>query len=165
MQTIINFFLMLALPSLIAYSSASSSAEMRENQYCNTRFNFCIEYPSQVFTSGFEADNSDGVRLYSADKDVSLEISGSYNVLNWSQEEAYFFYVEQLKEQHPNVRELSNKSGSNYFESVFKVGDKLEYYKVVIQDDAYITLILTVNEGMQEMLNAIRDEVRITTNI
>lgn len=156
---------MLAFPALIAYSSAGNFKPEDTNQYCNTRFNFCIEYPEQIFTEGFEADNSDGVRLNSAADNISLEISGSYNVLNWSQQEAYFFYIEQLKDKDPDVRELSNKTGENYFESVFHVGDKLEYYKVILHGGAYITLIITVPEGMEEMLSSIKDEVRLITNL
>ena len=66
--------------------------------YYNSRFNFSIDYPSDVFVNKFFPTNGDGVILTDKSNTVTLTPSGSYMVASDNIVEAYKLYTKWKKE-------------------------------------------------------------------
>ncbi|MEN0041116.1 MAG: hypothetical protein AAF764_07230 [Pseudomonadota bacterium] len=59
--------------------SLPAKAEQGWGQYCNPRYQFCIDYPTGVFEQRIEADNGDGITLVSTEDGAELRIYGVMN--------------------------------------------------------------------------------------
>jgi len=59
--------------------SLPAGAEDAWGQYCNPRYQFCMDYPTGVFEDRIEADNGDGITLVSTDDGAELRIYGVMN--------------------------------------------------------------------------------------
>lgn len=66
--------------------------------YTNSRFDFSIDYPSDIFINKFFPTNNDGVRLTNKTKTVKLIASGSYMVSSPNIEEEYQQAIKWKKE-------------------------------------------------------------------
>ncbi len=89
MNTIIFFFCLL-LPTI--------NPTTETNTYCNARFDFCVEYPSGLFTEKIKPTNADGILLRNEDQEISLAIYGEYNILSYSLIEQHKLMLEALKD-------------------------------------------------------------------
>ncbi len=152
----------MALPLVIGFTSTKKTTD---SQYCNSRFNFCMEYPEDLFSKKFESDNGDGVHIFSKNEDMYVEAFGSYNVMNWTPEDIYFFLGDNLKGDYTIVKELSHHIGDDSYDVVYRVDDELRYYKSLLQNNSYLTLVISVPVGMEELLNSLKNEVILTVNI
>jgi hypothetical protein len=70
-------FVLLAALSLFP---AAAHAQSQWATYTNVRFAFAVDYPSDIFTSYAEPDNSDGATFKTKEPWVELRAWGSYNV-------------------------------------------------------------------------------------
>ncbi len=167
MRPIILLFILLSLPIYFMFSSESSDSVSTENpkQYCNTRFDFCLKYPDQLFTKSLAADNGDGIRLSSEDGKLYVEASGSFNVLDWTLTDIHNFYYDGLKGKYPDVETISFQISAIRSESVFRYGKELRYYETVLQNDHYATLVIAVPQGMEEMLISLKKEITLAVQI
>lgn len=96
----------------------------KDKEYCNDRFQFCINYPA-TFTSGPEPANGDGLQFFSADKKTTITASGSlYDEEFDSLERDYKYFSEKFKVTYhvmkPNYLIVSgtDKNGNIAYEKV-----------------------------------------------
>ena len=164
MKPLVDFLILLALPLVIGFTSTNKTAATG-SQYCNQRFSFCMEYPADIFSKIFEADNGDGVHIFSENEDMYVEAFGAYNVMEWTPEDIYFFLDGNLKGDYVIVKELSHNIQNDYYEAVYRVDDELRYYKSLMLDNSYATLVISVPKSMEELLNSLKNEVQLTVHI
>ncbi len=173
MRPLINLSIMLLLPMVIGFSSyhgasAPASASREDGRYCNARFDFCLNYPNQLFTQKDKSDNDDGVRLTSADGKFCLEASGSYNVANWSLTDIYDFTFQDITADHPDeVKYISYNIGKTSYEATFQYANELHYYHTVLlpSNNSFVTLLIFVPIGMESMLDNLKDDVSLDTHM
>jgi hypothetical protein len=94
-----------------------------------------------------------------------VEAFGAYNVMEWTPEDIYFFLDGNLKGDYAIVKELSHNIHDDYYEAVYRVDDELRYYKSLMLDNSYATLVISVPKGMEELLNSLKNEVQLTVHI
>ncbi|EFL89153.1 hypothetical protein [Ahrensia sp. R2A130] len=91
---------------LLALSlSVPAGAQDGWGQYCNPRYQFCIDYPTGVFEDRIEADNGDGITLVSTDDDAELRI---YGVMNG--DELSLEAVQEILAEERDDREVTYKA-------------------------------------------------------
>ena len=146
----------------ISFSSKNLHLET-DGKYCNARFDFCIQYPSTLLTEKTMSDNDDGIRLTSKDGKVCAEASGAYNVGNWSLTDIYDFTFQDITADYPDqVRYISYNIGKTSYEATFQYGNELHYYKTMLHhDNSYVTLMIAVPKGMEELLNSLKKEMSL----
>lgn len=170
MRPLINLSIMLLLPLAIGFSSydgtPTTAAPRDTGRYCNARFDFCLNYPDQLFTQKAKSDNDDGVRLTSADGKLCVEVSGSYNVANWSLTDIYDFTFQDITADHPDeVKYISYNIGKTSYEATFQYANELHYYHtVLLQNNSFVTLLISVPLGMEAMLDNLKGDVSLDTH-
>jgi len=167
MRLFIHLFILFLLPVFFMFSSGSSPSHSKETpkQYCNTRFDYCLKYPEQLFPKSFISDNDDGIRLASEDGKLHVEASGSFNILEWQLVDIHNAIYDDLMLKYPDITTTSFDIWTNRSESVFRYGNQVSYYENILLHDHYVTLVITVPQGMEALLISLKNEVAIAAQI
>lgn len=166
MKPIINFAILLVMPMAIGFSSIKDTIHHNtapDGRYCNARFDFCVNFPEALFTKQISSDNDDGIRLTSADGKVRVDVSGAYNVGNWSVVDMYEFALNDIDADHPEkVKHFGHEIGKTYYEATFEYGNELYFSRTVLHhNNTYITLTIAVPADMEGLLDSLKDEVQL----
>ena len=115
-------------------------------KYCNTRYGFCLEYPTSVFTQKDISINNDGVVLRSTGNDIRLKVFGSFNVLGNSAADEYADLMGALSSENPEaISETSKDVEENRLKAFLQAGRKIFYVETLTVGDNVIGLSLEVN--------------------
>ena len=88
--------------------SLPAGAQDGWGQYCNARYQFCIDYPTGLFEQRIEADNGDGITLVSTDDGAELR---TYGVMNG--DELPMETLQQILAEERDDREVTYKAAKN----------------------------------------------------
>lgn len=116
--------------------------QQEQNQYCNARFDYCIDYPSSL-TPRPESENGDG-RIFVNQKGIEcLRVWGSLNGDAEGNPQSLEEKLNEMKaakksEGYSITYQSLNK---NYFILTGKKQDKLFYQKTILKEDAFATAI------------------------
>lgn len=136
---------------LIAVSALSAQAT---KTYCNNRFGFCVEYPSELQVSEERPINGDGVVLM-APSGVQASVSGSYNVMDWAPEKILEYTQEDFSAViGAKARVEEDEVTGQGFDVLLSAGTYYQYARMLSKGDVY--LILTVT-GPEESLDEIKN--------
>ncbi|MEQ8705545.1 MAG: hypothetical protein RIC19_16580 [Phaeodactylibacter sp.] len=112
----------------------------QSEQYCNTDFGFCLEYPAQ-FSMLTAKGAADEPALFVADQgQTKIEIAGYANADNWSLEDIYYMNFEDDLRQNPDLNIIEEKFGEDQFEVLYEENDQLHYFRVQQRPGQYIKL-------------------------
>ena len=171
MRPLINIAIIFVLPFAISSSSKEATTAnepttvvVEDNgKYCNARFDFCVKFPDLLLTEKIVSDNDDGIRLTSKDGKVCAEISGIYNVGNWSLTDIYDFTFEDITTDYPDdVKYVSYHIGKTSYDAIFEYGGELHYYKTLLhKNNSIVTLMIAVPKGMESLLNNLKEDIEI----
>jgi hypothetical protein len=127
------------------YSQASAET------YCNNRFGFCVTYPTEVQAQQSDAINGDGIILSNADGDITINISGSHNVMDWSMEKIFNFTKEDFGMQlDTEVNVISSDIQSDGFEATMEAGDQMEVSRMwALKEIDYLVITITGPKAKQ----------------
>lgn len=78
-KSVINIII---VTTSLTLSHPQHSIAQTLNKYCNTRYGFCVNYPSYL-SSDIPPQNGDGQKFF-IKKGLTMTVSGSNNVLNYS---------------------------------------------------------------------------------
>lgn len=165
------FCSLVCLAALPAGSGVFPYLGMQE-KYCNSRYDFCLEYPDAVLNQKHVAENNDGIAVLSADENFQLRVYGYFNVMGWSVSEEYQDFLEVMRSNNDGevIKELEKSFTENQFEVLFLVGGrKLHYEKTVLKGNHFISFTLEANrrgnlsfEDAQVQLKRLLDETKLT---
>jgi hypothetical protein len=171
MRPLINLAIIFVLPFAISSSSneATNANEpaptvaIDNGKYCNARFDFCVKFPDLLLSEKIISDNDDGIHLASNDGKVCAEISGIYNVGNWSLTDIYDFTFEDITNDYPDdVKYVSYHIGKTSYDAIFEYGGELHYYKTMLhKNNSIVALMIAVPKGMESLLSNLKDEIEI----
>lgn len=111
-------------------------------EYCNPRFDFCIEYPANIFTEKYESTNGDGIELINEAGDAYIVASGSNNTLNTSVEAEYKNFLNFIIESEGAIKEIDSKRGENQLEVNVQVGNKYFFFQTFISEKFIIASMI-----------------------
>jgi len=115
------------------------------NKYQNGRFGYVISYPGGLLLPQGEAENGDGQRFVSKERDVEMLVWGNYNTLDESLESNYQRDTTEKSKVHPDKRvTYKHLKGNSYVVSGY-IGDKIFYQKTIHVDtvDAFLTFYIS----------------------
>lgn len=165
MRPLISFSILLLLPFFIGFSSRSAVETSPAHDYCNARFDFCLQYPKGVFTQMIKSDNDDGVSLYSTDRLLTAQVYGSYNVVGATTTDLYKELVNELSKTNNKLVVVDSDLNKTTYEAMF-LGDKeMRYYRTTFQaDNAIVTLMISVPKGMEELMHTLQKDIVLDTH-
>jgi hypothetical protein len=172
MRPLTNLSILLLLPLVIGFSSRNATtmngtgqARNNDHTYCNARFDFCLQYPSDIFTHRVSSDNDDGISLYSMDGMIKARVFGAYNVEGATMADMFQTLVDELAAANKQLVVLTNDMGKTAFEATFRGDKEMYYYRTVSQpDNITLTLMIAVPNGMGEMLHSLQKDLMLNSH-
>ncbi len=133
----------------------------QSEQYCNTEYGFCLEYPGRfsMLTAKGEADAP--ALFVSRAGQAQIEISGHYNTDNWSLEDIYYFNFEDHLRRNADLEILEETFEQEAFEVLYQEDGQLHYFRILRQPGQYVKLSVTLPEAQRDALPALRQQLSI----
>ena len=163
MRTILTYCMVLLMPFLFTKKEVINESEKIDAEYCNTRFDFCLKYPSGILSNQQKSDNGDGIIFTNETETMMVNVSGVRAVFP---EESFERHIENIKNS------LSTKNGDELRYVITKKelgeisyvkGDKLYYQKFFHQLDKQIVLEIVVPKdkiyGMKKIKNKLKIKI------
>lgn len=111
------------------------------HKYCNDRFSFCIEYPSQ-FTPNGDSENRDGQNFTSVDGLTTISAWGNLVIVDINDLDANFNY----ELNNPNLNVTYKIKKENYFVISGTYDQNVFYRKTILKKINYL------NQGSTDVL-------------
>ena len=164
MRFIINIIIITVFPFFIQKSEEPiiTYPDLPNIEYCNSRYNFCIEYSPSTLPKKLISDNGDGIILYSKNNTEKVSISGSWSVLNWDCWQLYEDSVTKKIKESPDSRLIYGIVTPEYYEASFIDGDLHFYRKLYHLGSKYIEVQIIVPKGQKDRINEIREEIELS---
>ncbi len=131
------------------------------SNYCNGRFNFCVQYPSELFLTTPPPSNNDGRTFISKDGTIQLIVFGTYQ-LHWTLPETFDMALHAIKSQQTESDWMSSQIlGKQYFEISGTVEGNYYYRKTFKRNHQFITLIFESAFAplKAELIEEVREEI------
>ncbi len=142
------------LTSLIFTNSTVS----QNGIYCNDRFDFCLQYPSDVLSESVSSTNGDGVTLQSTSGKLIVKISGIYDPLNNNIEEELMLFKQYLAIQKPGFSIYTSQLESDQFSVLVTSQKEACFYKTISTGNYMLNLsIITKNLSFEQSKEAIEN--------
>jgi hypothetical protein len=124
--------------ALLVFLSSSVMAQSTMRHYCNARFAFCINYPSNLIMQP-APDNDDGRTFKSKDGMAKMLVYGSNNSLMEKLETR--FNAESISS---DTRKVTHKRFNPNFFVISGIENKSVFYqKVLFKNDEYKTFLIS----------------------
>lgn len=138
--------------------------EINYETYCNQRFGFCIDYPTDMLFPQGESGNGDGQIFKSKDAENTLRAYRDYrdNIDPETQYTIESAYNEDSWGNNPDEpkRVITYKKLGKAFFVVSGYNDgKIFYQKSIIKDGQLFTCLIEYNESDKEIYNNISDRI------
>lgn len=151
----INIIILLYILSSLTFSNQASS---QNEIYCNDRFNFCLQFPSDILSESISSTNGDGMTLTSENGNLIVKVSGIYNPLNNSMEEELMLFKQYLANEKPGFSIYSSQLEPDQFSISAASAKEACFYKTVSAGTYLINLsILTKDLTLKQSKEAIEN--------
>ncbi|MFA6148945.1 MAG: hypothetical protein WC899_12125 [bacterium] len=143
-----------AIAALI-FSEKAKAINITYKTYGNARFGYVINYPVDILIPQGEADNGDGQKFISRDKDVIVLVYGSNNALD---ETLKGKYQDAIRGSDSEIRKRVVKYKiikQNMFVVSGEQGEDIFYLKTIYNNDAFITFQITYPKSRKRIFNPI----------
>ena len=137
-----NIKLIIALLSISFLFVNFTNGQTPTEKYCNARYDFCVEYPSSIFTEKYESANGDGIELINKDGNAYVVASGANNTLNTTVEAEYKNFLNYVIHSEGAIKEIDSFKGDNFLEITVQVRNKYFYYQTYISDKFIIAAMV-----------------------
>lgn len=149
--TILKAFLVLFCFSLFNTSGQTTNIEESNTEgkkYCNVRYDFCMEYPEEIFTTIEYSVNGDGIIAQSRDGKIEFIAAGFNNVLETSIDEEYELFLKSVTKNEGKIQVLKTDKNKDYFESTIITGSKFIYIKAFKKENDFVTLTIKADKNI-----------------
>lgn len=144
---------------IVLFSIFSGFAQ--SEQYCNTDFGFCLEYPSQYAMLTAKGASSESTLFVAEEGEAQIEITGYFNDDNWSLEDIYYMNFEDYLRQNPDLSILEETFADDSFEVLYQENEELHFFRVQRQTGQYVKLSVTLPAAQKGQLVALREQLAI----
>lgn len=144
-----------ALMLLVLFCAANASAQkaVKNDSYCNARFEYCISYPAGILIPQPEADNGDGRKFFSEDKRVEMLVYGIENALDQTLAEVYEEESENIPAEGRAVTYKLKKN--NWFVVSGIKSGRVFYRKTIFRNDQFLTFSIEYPPELRSRFDAV----------
>lgn len=129
--------------------------------YCNSRFGFCIDYPSNKLIPQGESANGDGQIFTSEDEETTLWVYRDFRD-NASIEEEFNIqsaFESDIQTNDPNRSITYKKLGSDYYVVSGYNDGKIFYQKTMMTDKGLATSLIEYPESEREYYDKVSETI------
>lgn len=116
-----------------------SASELKYKTYCNSRYDFCIDYPANFLFPQPESDNGDGRSFWDKANNPILTVYGTNNIDEKSLKEVFQAEINEVETL------TYQKLGKNFFVLSGYRNSKIYYEKVILKEGNLLYAILEYN--------------------
>jgi len=143
-------------------TAANESSTAAKESYCNSRYHFCVEFDPSILPMHEVSDNNDGIILYSNNKDISVTISGSLDILDTDTKRLYEDFIGEWMINNQDGRILYEVIKPQYYEVSFIDQDYQYYQKLYTRGDYQLIYQIEVPIDQQTEIDAIKNSLDIS---
>lgn len=148
--------------SLHFFALPPAETSLDKKEYCNARFDFCVQYPVELLPQQYKATNGDGARWTNEDQSIQLSVAGFHNVEGWDIEAINQFFFDQLIRKDASVHLTAIYTDDTYGWTKMRIADKIQYFSVRLLANSYVTTLITVTEDAPKRLEEVRESLDIS---
>lgn len=129
--------------------------------YCNSRFGFCIDYPSNKLNPQGESANGDGQIFTSEDEETTLWVYRDFRD-NASIEEEFNIesaFESDIQTNKPNRSVTYKKLGSDYYVVSGYIDGKIFYQKTMMTNKGLATSLIEYPESDREYYDKVSETI------
>ena len=158
-----NSIIMRAFLAFLAFIAVINPILAQSEQYCNSDFGFCLEYPRR-FSMLTAKGATDEPALFVADEgQTKIEIAGHANAAHWSLEDIYYMNFEDYLRQNPDLNIIEEKFGESQFEVLYEENGQLHYFRVQQRPGQYIKLSVMMPAERRSELAELSAQLSVQT--
>lgn len=159
MASLFSLVLLVALPmqSQTNTSQTSPTSEI----YCNERFDFCSQFPSETFPTQLDFRKGDGL-LLRTENDLATVIIAAYHDFSGDNAEAIF--QNEVKKQTTDGQRtvlISSLFGEDFYECFFLIGHRSFYHKAYLSHGKLIRLSIETTINQPKLMQELRENVSL----
>ena len=142
----------------------SCATAQEKEQYCNTNYHFCLDYPASALQLSETSADKAFANFMSEDQSVRLEVTSKENPEDWSLEDIYYMTFEDKLRRNPDleiVNEIFNKSD---FELLYHENDQLHYHHVYKHGKQYVQLSMYLPKAQKQRFEQLKSQLTLTFN-
>jgi len=160
LKSFYTVMLLLALPCF----SGNTQTSPQYKTYCNSKYGYCVDYPSSILLPQGESGSGDGQVFESKNKENSLTI---YRDLRDNMDPDVKFDIATAYKEDVDVSESRNpktvtykKLGKTFYVVSGYEGKKIYYQKTFLSEDGQlVTCRLVYLERDQQLYNTLLDHI------
>jgi hypothetical protein len=137
-----------------------SSQTNNEDRYCNGDYQFCVNYPSYIFTKQTDLVGQNGVLLISERNDAEITVS-IWPQTSGSTTKEIFHCSAKAKANGKKPKIINAIFGEDFYESFFLAGLSYYYQKSYHFKDYYILLEIRTPINIPDKMQIIKSQVRL----
>lgn len=168
MRILASLIVILVLPlALIGTQSVKKAEAMTvapaaTAEYCNSRFDFCLDYSPTLLPRQEASANDDGLVLWAENNEAKVTANGAFNVFSWNPRELFDFNLENVFPGQPeNAIVVSEVFGSDFFE-VLLVSDGVDIFqKAFLKNGKYVLLTIEVPANRPLLMEELRQDISL----
>lgn len=127
----------LVLPSIAVLAGVVWAQATPYATYRNARFAYAVDYPRDVLVPQGEAENGDGQKFLSKDKQVAMAVWGGHNALGHSIAAEFDFQAKGLAEELPGFAIAYKTVRGTWFVLSGQTAERIVYQKTVLAGDVF----------------------------
>ncbi len=136
-----------------------------DGHYCNQKYNFCIEYPTETFPFEAVFNQSNGLVLRSEDGTSEVIIAGYKQDAPINSESAFLASIEQINAAHEKPKIMSSLFGEDFYECFFILGHNFSYHKSFSFEGHVVRLEIRVPISNPVLLKTLRDSISLDVKV
>ncbi len=150
--------------ALVALLTIQASAQ-QSLEYCNDRFGFCVKYPVDLHLAEDRPVNGDGIILEANGGGITVNISGSHNIMDYSPQRLYEFERMEFTEgQAGSVEELRLTTDAEGFEAVLAGDDDIEAIRMWRLNGAYAMISIRGPKSERARIEELWRQIKLSVN-
>lgn len=158
------YYLATFLLTLLSFSGHSQTTATHYEAYCNSKYGYCVDYPSTILLPQGESGSGDGQVFESKDKQNSLTV---YRDLRDNMDPDAKFDITTAYKEDTDVAESRTpktvtykKLGKTFYVVSGYEGKKIYYQKTFLSEDGQlVTCRLVYTEHDKQLYNPLLDHI------
>ncbi len=136
-----------------------------QESYCNTRFDFCVSFPDNIFTEKELSTNGDGAIFSTPNNEIVMNISGEYDVLNRNIRDHMELLLSAIERPTDKLDDHTTVLGENHFISLIDQEDRQLYVRSHKYGNHFVNIVVRINDkSFLKELN-LDEEIQLVVSI
>ncbi|MCB0519748.1 MAG: hypothetical protein H6577_16655 [Lewinellaceae bacterium] len=133
--------------SLMAFTFPSGKLLFSDAQYCNNRFDYCLDYPNSLLPDRYLSPQSDTLLLKSVGQIAEVSVMGKLGKTGSTPERVFEKNLQFIISKNGKATVISTLFGEDFYEANFLCGDFTYQQKAAFSEtrSALFTIKVPVN--------------------